>query len=123
MSASVQAFKQRFNGVYIYFHDGQFSRFSVASKALAQGLQHLGIPVYSNITAPPILSWCSIYEPQPFLYLFEVNDTTYSPAYMRTIQVYQAATKIILCMSDNLQSYLTPDEIPALMAHENRFIK
>ncbi|MBF0159302.1 MAG: hypothetical protein HQL58_07230 [Magnetococcales bacterium] len=122
MSDITNAFRERFQGLYIYFHDGLFSRFSMTSRALAQGFQALGIPVYSNIDAPPLLRWQSIYEPQPLVYLFEVNDNTYSPAYMRTIQVYQGAVKLILCMSDNLQSYITPEEIPALMAHENRFI-
>ncbi|MBF0160225.1 MAG: hypothetical protein HQL58_11955 [Magnetococcales bacterium] len=110
------------NGVYFYFHDGKVSPFSLASRSIAQGLRRFGIATYSNIVHPLFITR-SIFEPDNLIYLFEIGNHTYDHAYMNNIANYQAKLKFIISMSDNIQAFVTPPSIPALMAHENRFMK
>lgn len=111
----------------VYFHSDE-QRFSHVAICLAEGLQQIGIPIYSNIdyTHPSSSvrfiptsdisllenSYCTVMTLENICELFPYRVNQLECIHNKTLS---------LCMHDNLSNFLIDPEIPLLCTHENEF--
>ena len=93
-----------------------------ATTCLAQGLKSIGVPLFSNIETA-YSQQLDMPEPCPFFCVFNVTEYNETLQLMQFIESSSTKHKIILCMADTISTIVTPQSVPALMTHENRFRK
>lgn len=112
-------------GVYFCSDSG---RFSYAAFCLADGLNQLGVPVYSNIEASHPLatfsfnaapessllraSYCAVLDVHGACDLFPNTVRRIAPIHERTVA---------LCMHDNIANFILEGQLPLFCSHENSF--
>lgn len=112
-------------GVYFCSDSGSYSH---AAFCLADGLDQLGVPVYSNIPCSHTStsfafqkeagaeqlrnSFCAVLELQGACDLFPHMYRKQTPIHERTVA---------LCMHDNIANFCLDSSVPLFCTHENRF--
>jgi len=89
-------------------------------ECLVSGLTELGVPVFSNVEAPNCVQR-DLGRMGSHFYVFNVTELNYSGALLKGIAEFESPHKIIVSMADTNSVIFTPEGIPSLMTHENKF--